>query len=83
MNDANFERLVSCFEKVFPNLNPSDIPAANQESIAQWDSVAHLTLLSLTEEEFGIEIDIEAFEAATSFGALLKLTNADTSAQRG
>jgi acyl carrier protein len=80
MNDANFQRLVNCFEKVFPNLNPSDIPAATQENVAQWDSVAHLTLLSLTEEEFGIQVDIDAFEAATSFRALLELTDAETHA---
>jgi len=35
--------------------------------MADWDSVAQVTLLTVIGEEFGIEIDFEEFEGATSF----------------
>jgi acyl carrier protein len=78
MQDEHLERLVGCFEKVFPNLSRSDISAADHGSIAAWDSLAHVTLLSLVGEEFGIDIDFEEFEGATSFAAILDLVRAKT-----
>lgn len=38
--------------------------------MADWDSVAQVTLLTVIGEEFGIEIDFEEFEGATSFQEL-------------
>jgi acyl carrier protein len=73
MHDANIGRLIGCFEKVFPNLSRSDISAATQDNVAAWDSVAQITLLSLVGEEFGVEIDFEGFEGATSFDAILNM----------
>jgi acyl carrier protein len=78
MQDAMAERLVSCFEKVFGGLSPSEIPAATHETVAAWDSIAQVTLLSLIGEEFGIDIDFEEFEGATSFAAILELVRART-----
>ena len=78
MQDAHFEPLVGCFEKVFPNLSRGDISAATHDSVAAWDSIAHVTLLSLIGEEFGIDIDFEDFEGATSFAAVLELVRART-----
>ena len=78
MHDEQFERLVSCFNKVFRNLSPSDIPAANSNNITAWDSIAQLTLLSVIGQEFGIDIDFEDFEGATSFAAILDLVRART-----
>jgi acyl carrier protein len=78
MQGTNSERLVECFEKVFPDLSRSDIVAATSENVAAWDSIAQITLLSLTGEAFGIDIDFEEFEGATSFAAILELMNART-----
>jgi acyl carrier protein len=78
MQDAHFERLIDCFEKVFGELSRSDIPTATQNSIAAWDSIAQVTLLSLVREEFGIDVDFEEFEESTSFAAMLALVNAKT-----
>jgi acyl carrier protein len=71
MQQAHHERLVGCFERVFPNLIRTDIPAATQDSVEAWDSIAQVTLMSLVGEEFGIDIDFEEFENATSFPAIL------------
>jgi len=76
MQDAQFESLVDCFEKVFPNLSRSDISNASHENVAEWDSIAQVTLLSLVGEAFGIEIDFEEIEEATSFAAVLEFVRA-------
>ncbi len=76
--ESNFERLVACFENVFPALDRAAIPTASHDSCAAWDSVANVTLLTLVAEEFGFDLDFEEFEDATSFAAVLEVVNAKT-----
>jgi acyl carrier protein len=70
MPDIN-SRLVDCFAVVFPGVPKDRIPAATQDSVKDWDSVAQITLLTLIDEEFGITTDIEAVQDLTSFRSLL------------
>ena len=72
------ERLRKCFETVFVDMDPAGIPAMSQSTVAAWDSLAHVTLMSLIGEEFGIEIDFEDFEGLTSFAAILEMLRART-----
>jgi acyl carrier protein len=65
------DRLIRCFLLVFPNLSPDEIPAAAARDLNEWDSLAHVNLLSVICEEFGIDIDFAEFGDATSFSALL------------
>jgi acyl carrier protein len=65
-------RLASCFSLVFPALPGDQIPQARQEAIHSWDSLAHINLLTVIDEEFGISTDIEDAETLTSFPALLE-----------
>lgn len=60
-------RVTTCFLNVFPDLAEADVPRASQASMAQWDSVAHVTLLSAIAEEFQIELDEESFESLSSY----------------
>jgi acyl carrier protein len=60
-------RVSKCFLNVFPGLAAADVSRASQASLAQWDSVAHVTLLSAVCEEFQIELDEESFESLTSY----------------
>jgi len=60
-------RVSQCFHIIFPDLSACDHPRASQASLAQWDSVAHVTLLSAVSEEFQIELDDEVFESLTSY----------------
>ena len=69
MDNVN-ERLAACFASVFPKLDPSRIPTASAATVPEWDSLAHVNLFSLIGEEFGIEIDFDEFEGATSFAAI-------------
>jgi acyl carrier protein len=60
-------RVSQCFLNVFPDLAAADLPRASQAGLPQWDSVAHVTLLSAISEEFQIELDDESFESLTSY----------------
>lgn len=73
MADRIRERLVGCFEKVFPALPKDVIPAATHDNVAGWDSLTQVTLVALIGEEFELEVDFEEFESATSFPRLLKV----------
>jgi acyl carrier protein len=57
--DEQQKRLVSCFLSVFPELAPEDVEQATSASLEGWDSVASITLLTVIEEEFGINIEID------------------------
>jgi acyl carrier protein len=64
-------RLTQCFLAVFPGLDPVQVSSASVDTVKEWDSVLHVTLLSIIGEEFGLEVDFERFEGATSFQAIL------------
>jgi len=52
-------KLIECFQIVFPDMQEKDIPTASQETVAEWDSVAAITLVNVIEEQFGIEMDLD------------------------
>jgi acyl carrier protein len=60
-------RVSQCFQNVFPDIAADDLPSASQAALPQWDSVAHVTLLSAICEEFQIELDDDSFESLTSY----------------
>jgi len=60
-------KLVECFQIVFPDLKEKDIPAASQDTVADWDSVAAITLVNVIEEQFGIEMDLDQIAELDSF----------------
>ncbi len=64
-------RLRRCFAAVFPDLDEAQIAEASLGSIAAWDSVATITLLSLVEEEFGVSFEPEDLARQTSFAKIL------------
>jgi acyl carrier protein len=70
MNNSS-ERLANCFAAVFPNLNQGQILLATPTSVEGWDSITTLTLMSVIEEEFAIEIDPDDIEHLLSFDSAL------------
>ncbi len=64
-------RLVKCFSVVFPQLEEGEIPQATLTSVAAWDSLATVTLITVVEEEFGVNIGLENLEQVTSFSGIL------------
>jgi acyl carrier protein len=69
--DNNRERLAACFSTVFPDLTPEEIPLASMASVGKWDSLATITLLTVIEEEFSLQIPPEDLEQFASFDLIL------------
>jgi acyl carrier protein len=60
-----------CFANVFPGIKPDQLPLASSSSLAGWDSIAHVRLMSSLEEEFGIQLEIEDFEELVSYDLIV------------
>ncbi len=69
------ERLTECFATVFPDLSPAEIPRASTSTVSAWDSIASVTLVSLIEEEFGLQIALDELEELTSFELVLSVVD--------
>ena len=69
--DEHRARLTKCFAAVFPDLPAAEIPTATPAAVKAWDSIAHVTLLAVVEEEFGLAVDAADLEHLTSFDAFL------------
>jgi acyl carrier protein len=65
------ERLRRCFAAYFPSLSEEEIPRASVTSVADWDSMASVTLIGMVSEEFGIEVAGEDYERFVSFELIL------------
>jgi acyl carrier protein len=64
-------RLESCFQAVFPTLPTEAILMATVDNVKEWDSLAHITLITVIDEEFGISTDLSRAAVLDSFAKLL------------
>jgi acyl carrier protein len=69
-------RLADCFLAVFPTLDPAQVRTASLDTVAEWDSLAGLTLAAVVEEAFAIEIDGGDLVNLTSYSAVLEYLRA-------
>jgi acyl carrier protein len=67
------ERLCECFREVFPELADDQIETAVRADMSEWDSLAALTLLTVVEEAFGVELDDDDVAKLTSFASMLNV----------
>jgi len=65
--DDTRERLMNCFQVIFPDMPREEMPSASSENTAAWDSVAVITLMSVLEEEFGFPVDLDDLASLDSF----------------
>jgi acyl carrier protein len=63
-------RLSECFSRVFPALAADQIHSATPRSVAEWDSIAAISLVNVIEEEFNTQIDFEDMAELDSFEAI-------------
>ena len=70
-------RLANCFAAAFPELDPQEITLVAMGSLASWDSLAGITLLSLIEEEFGLSISPDDVADLVSFELILDYLKKD------
>ncbi len=65
-------RLRTCFAVVFPKLAEAKIATANMTSVEGWDSLAMANLITVIEEEFGIQIKPQDMEQMVSFQQIVR-----------
>jgi acyl carrier protein len=63
-------RLVRCFLSVFPDLDEEQIRNASIESVPAWHSLASVTLMSVVQEEFGVQVSLTDLPNLVSFSAV-------------
>jgi acyl carrier protein len=63
-------RLEQCFAAVFPDLPREELPRASAMTVPGWDSLAHATLISVIEEEFGVEVPPDDLAELNAFALL-------------
>ena len=71
------ERVADCFCAIFPSHSRAEILTASRESIPEWDSLAGVTLLTLLQQEFHIDIDLTELEHFNSVQAVLDYVSAN------
>jgi len=73
-NDSKNEksRMLDCFAAVFPQLSPEQMTRAEQGGLAEWDSIATVTLVTVVEDEFQVEIPVSEIENLVSFDKFLQ-----------
>lgn len=69
MNDLD-ARLTTCFVNAFPALDPAAASSATSDTMPDWDSMASITLMTLVQEEFGVDLDLERMEDFNSYEKL-------------
>jgi acyl carrier protein len=68
----NQDRLIRCFQTVFPDLPEAMISSASQATVPAWDSIAAITLVNVIEEEFQFQIDFDLLGELDSFPKILE-----------
>jgi acyl carrier protein len=64
------DRLVRCFASVFPTLSEGEIRASNVVPLFDLDSLAGVTLVTLIDQEFGVDVELPDLLDLGSFGAI-------------
>lgn len=61
------QKLISCFQVVFPDMPADEIPSASTATVSNWDSVAAITMMNVIEDEFGLDMDLDDLADLDSF----------------
>ena len=69
-------RLAGCFTAVFRGLEEEGIAGAAVGSVEGWDSLATVTLITVVEEEFRIQVHADDIEEFGSFEQALRYLEA-------
>ncbi|MCF6312320.1 MAG: hypothetical protein L3J39_07695 [Verrucomicrobiales bacterium] len=75
------ERLITCFRTVFPDLTDGEIAQASMASLAKWDSLATVMLISVIEEEYQLQVaddDLQDFVSFELIDEILRDDNEQT-----
>ena len=67
MSQADSDKLIACFQSVFPDLSEEEIRKASMASLPTWDSLATVNLISVIEESYQSQISDDELDLFTSF----------------
>lgn len=66
------EQLNQVFQVVFADENLRVTETTIPEEVDGWDSLQHINLLSMLEEEFGIQFDVDQIVSMENVGDIVK-----------
>ena len=69
MISANEKKLFEIFRVVLELDDSQDVYSARRLAEANWDSLAHVSIVAAIESEFGMNLEITDMERMTSFAA--------------
>jgi acyl carrier protein len=76
------ERVLDCFCTVFPSRSREELLHASRESVAEWDSLAGITLLTVLQQELDVEIDLTDWGQLDSVASVLDFVSPDAASLR-
>ena len=65
-NMANKQKYAQCFIEMF-DVSEEQLETLEYQSIQAWDSIGHMNLMGILEEEFEIEMEIDDITDFSSF----------------
>ena len=68
-----FEKLNEIFRDVFDDEDITVTEATTAKDVDGWDSLTHIMLLSVIEDEFDIKFDMKAVQGLKNVGAMAEL----------
>lgn len=63
---SQIKQYIKCFAEMF-SLPEDEVKRLSYQSIKEWDSVGHMNLMGVIEEEFEIEMEIDDITDFSSF----------------
>ena len=82
MSDVR-QRLARCFEIVFPKLVSAEVSEASAATVAEWDSLAMVTLMTVVQEEFAVRISVDDIEKFQSFESIFQFLESELEQSSG
>ena len=82
MSDLN-SKLLRCISSIFPTLSEEQIRTSDLSEVIASDSLTAVTLLSLIDEEFGVNLDLEELLNLGNFDAIEARLRRETNLQVG
>ena len=75
------DRLVRCFSSLFPTLSEEEIRASDVVHLFDVDSLAGVTLVTLIDQEFGVNVDLPDLLELGSFEAISQFLQEQNSSE--
>ena len=71
------DRLLRCFASVYPTISETEIQACDVALLFETDSLAGVTLVSVIDQEFGVDMDISDLLSLKSFAVISEFLGND------